>query len=191
MWDDTRRSTDAGVVTALRACGPAAAQRVQRGVDLAMWPTPGETTHWTGRGNWPRFPRRAAFRLNMDSAAKSRPNPLHARRPAHAARRPDHRFLAGVGIPVYQDADLLLRDLNSLATEFPARQETLASAKEESEINRGAELVSPPKVYSSLLGTLIDFPMDGAPSEGCSTTTILAQLQSSQLPVRAQSTPSR
>jgi hypothetical protein len=29
---------------------------VQRGVDLAMGPTPGETTHWTGRGNWPRCP---------------------------------------------------------------------------------------------------------------------------------------
>jgi truncated hemoglobin YjbI len=38
------------------------------------------------------------------------------------------------------------QSLSSLATEFPARQETLASAKEESGINRGAELASPTEV---------------------------------------------
>jgi hypothetical protein len=39
--------------------------------------------------------------------------------------------------------------LSSLATEYPARQETLASANEESAIIRGAELASPPEVDSA------------------------------------------
>ena len=39
--------------------------------------------------------------------------------------------------------------LGSLATEFPARQETLASAKEEPGIHRDAELASPPEVGST------------------------------------------
>jgi hypothetical protein len=39
--------------------------------------------------------------------------------------------------------------LSSLATDIPARQETLASASEEAGINRGTELASPPEVGSA------------------------------------------
>ncbi len=39
--------------------------------------------------------------------------------------------------------------LGSLATDFPARQETLDSAKEEPGIKRDAELASPPEVGSA------------------------------------------
>jgi hypothetical protein len=47
----------------------------------------------------------------------------------------------------------LVQGLNSRATDPPARQETLASAKEESGIKSGAELASPPEAGSAPAAT--------------------------------------
>jgi hypothetical protein len=57
--------------------------------------------------------------------------------------------------------------LSSLATEFPVRQETLASANEELGINGGAELVSPPEVGS-------------APAQGPSTRKSFAFMEAAK-----------